>query len=81
MYELVRVGNDKLIGEIIRLEGDTATIQVQRRTGWRCRRGRRRQQQAAGGTSGRRAWPGCGALAWRRLCALPPRRCTRTRLA
>lgn len=28
MYELVRVGNDSLIGEIIRLEGDTATIQV-----------------------------------------------------
>ena len=28
MYELVRVGADKLIGEIIRLEGDTATIQV-----------------------------------------------------
>lgn len=29
MYELIRVGNDKLIGEIIRLEGDSATIQVQ----------------------------------------------------
>lgn len=28
MYELVRVGADKLIGEIIRLESDTATIQV-----------------------------------------------------
>ncbi|KAL6784435.1 ATPVA1 [Auxenochlorella protothecoides x Auxenochlorella symbiontica] len=28
MYELVRVGADKLIGEIIRLEGDTATVQV-----------------------------------------------------
>lgn len=28
MYELVRVGGDNLIGEIIRLEGDTATIQV-----------------------------------------------------
>lgn len=28
MYELVRVGNDQLIGEIIRLEGDNATIQV-----------------------------------------------------
>lgn len=28
MYELVRVGADKLIGEIIRLEADTATIQV-----------------------------------------------------
>ena len=27
MYELVRVGNDKLIGEIIRLENDSATIQ------------------------------------------------------
>src|SRR6478735_3800078 len=28
MYELVRVGAHKLIGEIIRLEADTATIQV-----------------------------------------------------
>ena len=27
MYELVRVGHDNLIGEIIRLEGDSATIQ------------------------------------------------------
>ncbi len=29
MYELVRVGQLRLIGEIIRLEGDTATIQVE----------------------------------------------------
>ena len=28
MYELVRVGPDNLIGEIIRLEGNNATIQV-----------------------------------------------------
>ena len=28
MYELVRVGAFELVGEIIRLEGDTATIQV-----------------------------------------------------
>jgi len=28
MYELVRVGHNMLVGEIIRLEGDTATIQV-----------------------------------------------------
>lgn len=27
MYELVKVGWDKLVGEIIRLEGDTASIQ------------------------------------------------------
>lgn len=33
MYELVRVGHQKLVGEIIRLEGDTASIQV-------CSRGR-----------------------------------------
>jgi vacuolar-type H+-ATPase catalytic subunit A/Vma1 len=33
MYELVRVGADALIGEIIRLEGDTATIQVSRPEG------------------------------------------------
>ncbi|WIA12406.1 hypothetical protein OEZ85_012450 [Tetradesmus obliquus] len=32
MYELVRVGADALIGEIIRLEGDTATIQVYEET-------------------------------------------------
>ena len=32
MYELVRVGPQKLIGEIIRLEGDTATIQVYEET-------------------------------------------------
>ena len=32
MYELVRVGADRLIGEIIRLEGDTATIQVGKRS-------------------------------------------------
>lgn len=28
MYELIRVGQDNLIGEIIRLEGNSATIQV-----------------------------------------------------
>ena len=28
MYELIKVGQDNLIGEIIRLEGDSATIQV-----------------------------------------------------
>jgi V-type H+-transporting ATPase subunit A len=28
MYELVRVGHFELVGEIIRLEGDFATIQV-----------------------------------------------------
>ena len=27
MYELVRVGHDNLIGKIIQLEGDSATIQ------------------------------------------------------
>ena len=27
MYEMIRVGADRLIGEIIRLEGGTATIQ------------------------------------------------------
>ncbi|KAL8242784.1 hypothetical protein R6Q59_013086 [Mikania micrantha] len=31
MYELVRVGHDNLIGEIIRLEGDSATIQVMKK--------------------------------------------------
>jgi len=28
MFEVVRVGNDRLVGEIIKLEGDTASIQV-----------------------------------------------------
>ena len=32
MYELVRVGKNKLVGEIIRLEGDQATIQVYEET-------------------------------------------------
>ncbi len=32
MYEMVKVGNYKLIGEIIELEGDTATIQVYEET-------------------------------------------------
>ncbi|KAE8771201.1 vacuolar proton-ATPase [Hordeum vulgare] len=32
MYELIRVGHDSLIGEIIRLEGDSATIQVYEET-------------------------------------------------
>jgi V/A-type H+-transporting ATPase subunit A len=32
MYEMVKVGEDKLIGEIIELEGDTATIQVYEET-------------------------------------------------
>lgn len=33
MYELVRVGNEQLVGEIIKLEGDVATIQVYEETG------------------------------------------------
>ena len=32
MYELVRVGTQELVGEIIRLEGDTATIQCYEET-------------------------------------------------
>ncbi|KAJ1621085.1 hypothetical protein T492DRAFT_887627 [Pavlovales sp. CCMP2436] len=32
MYELVRVGHQKLVGEVIRLELDTATIQVYEET-------------------------------------------------
>ena len=32
MYELIRVGQDNLIGEIIRLEGNSATIQVDKRS-------------------------------------------------
>ena len=40
MYELVRVGHSELVGEIIRLEGDLATIQVYEETcilPWGCR--------------------------------------------
>lgn len=39
MYELVRVGHFELVGEIIRLEGDMATIQVYEETCilFRCR--------------------------------------------
>src|SRR4051812_24021232 len=33
MYELVQVGPFRLVGEIIRLEGDTSTIQVYEDTG------------------------------------------------
>jgi len=32
MYELVRVGHNELVGEIIKLESDTATIQVYEET-------------------------------------------------
>jgi V-type H+-transporting ATPase subunit A len=32
MYELVRVGHDMLVGEVIRLEGDQATIQTYEET-------------------------------------------------
>ena len=32
MFELVRVGFQKLVGEIIKLEGDTASIQVYEET-------------------------------------------------
>lgn len=34
MYELVKVGHSMLVGEIIRLEGDMATIQVYEDTCW-----------------------------------------------
>ncbi|KAI9274620.1 V-type proton ATPase catalytic subunit A [Phascolomyces articulosus] len=33
MYELVRVGHQELVGEVIRLDGDKATIQVYEETG------------------------------------------------
>jgi V-type H+-transporting ATPase subunit A len=32
MYELVRVGHDELVGEIIRIDADKATIQVYEET-------------------------------------------------
>lgn len=33
MYELVKVGHDNLVGEVIRISGDQATIQVYEETG------------------------------------------------
>ena len=33
MYELVRVGHDKLVGEVIRIDADKATVQVYEETG------------------------------------------------
>jgi vacuolar-type H+-ATPase catalytic subunit A/Vma1 len=33
MYELVRVGHNNLVGEVIRIEADRATIQVYEETG------------------------------------------------
>lgn len=33
MYELVRVGHDRLVGEVIRINADQATIQVYEETG------------------------------------------------
>ena len=36
MYELVRVGHDELVGEIIRIENDKATIQVYEETSGVC---------------------------------------------
>lgn len=33
MYELVKVGHDQLVGEVIRIEADKATIQVYEETG------------------------------------------------
>jgi V-type H+-transporting ATPase subunit A len=32
MYELVRVGHSELVGEVIRIDGDKATIQVYEET-------------------------------------------------
>lgn len=33
MYELVRVGREKMVGEVIRIDADKATIQVYEDTG------------------------------------------------
>ena len=33
MYEICKVGSQELIGEVIRIEGDKATIQVYEETG------------------------------------------------
>jgi V-type H+-transporting ATPase subunit A len=36
MYELVKVGHDQLVGEVIRINADQATIQVYEETGMPC---------------------------------------------
>ena len=36
MYELVKVGHDQLVGEVIRIDGDKATVQVYEETGVQC---------------------------------------------
>lgn len=36
MYELCKVGHDELVGEVIRIEADKATIQVYEETGTYC---------------------------------------------
>ncbi len=36
MYELVKVGHDQLVGEVIRINADQATIQVYEETGTPC---------------------------------------------
>ena len=33
MYEICKVGKDELLGEVIRIEGDKATLQVYEETG------------------------------------------------
>lgn len=38
MYELVKVGHDQLVGEVIRINADQATIQVYEETGTSCNR-------------------------------------------
>ncbi len=58
MHEMVEVGNDRLIGEIIRLEGEQATIQVYQNTIWtqtqRTRLGHRKSPFS--GISSRNRW-------------------------
>ena len=54
MYELVRVGADNLIGEIIRLDADTATIQCYEETSGltvrrACTRARTTRTRSSGG--------------------------------
>ena len=44
MYELVKVGHDQLVGEVIRINADRATIQVYEETGMACSSPRRDRQ-------------------------------------
>ena len=74
MYELVRVGAERLIGEIIRLEADTATIQARAQGGGAADERWRAAETGSAAGACPRALDSC-------VCAGRACRCTRTHLA